>query len=62
MTFFAPDFQPSSCSAVVVLGKHVDPAAADNSTQVSIFVVLQVHIRNSHGFSRLVCSELEDLC
>ena len=61
MTFSGPDSQPSGCS-VVVLGNHFDHAADDNSTQVSVLAVLQVHMRKSHGFLRLVCSELEDLC
>ena len=61
MTFSGPDSQPSSFSTTV-LGNHVDHAADDNSAQVSVLAVLQVNMRNSHGFSRLVCNELEDLC
>ena len=57
MTFSSPDSQPSGCSAIAVLGNHVNHAVVDNSAQVSVLVVLEVHMRNFHYFSRLVCSE-----
>ena len=61
-TFFGPDSQFSGYFVVVVLGNHVDHTAADNSAQVFVLVVLQVHMRNFHGSLKLVCSGLEDLC
>ena len=55
-TLSGPDSQPSGCSTAAVFGNHVNHAIADNSASVSVITLLQIHMGNSHGFSRLVCS------
>ena len=55
---FVLDFFLSDSLVATVLGAHVEHTVVENSTLVLDLVVLQLHMRNSHGSLVLVCNGL----
>ena len=54
---FVPDFLLSDSLVVVVLGTHVEHIVVENFELVLDLTLLHLHMRNSHRFLVLACSE-----